>query len=90
MSEFEIFTEDPSSGQAVKAPSKLADDEDKFYYEQSYKEPVEGIKRMEETAKFLVGAVTTASGLFMAASRYPWALRLWSRGTGFCRFYCGW
>ncbi|NQU05418.1 MAG: hypothetical protein HQ568_04935 [Calditrichaeota bacterium] len=41
--------------------------EELFFYEQSYKEPVESIKRIEETAKFLVGAVTTVTGLFLAA-----------------------
>ncbi|MDP8207243.1 MAG: hypothetical protein P9L92_11310 [Candidatus Electryonea clarkiae] len=41
--------------------------EELFFYEQSYKEPVESISRIEETAKFLVGAVTTVTGLFLAA-----------------------
>ena len=42
-------------------------DEERYFHEQSYKEPVESLKRIEETAKFLVGATATTSGLFLAA-----------------------
>ncbi len=41
--------------------------EEQFYLETAYKEPVESIKRIEETARFLVGAVATTSGLLVAA-----------------------
>ena len=44
-------------------------DEQQYYYEISFKEPVESIGRIEEMAKFLAGAVTGVSGLFLAAFR---------------------
>ncbi len=47
--------------------SRPLSDEDEFYYERSYKEPVESTERIEETAKFLIGATATASGIFLAA-----------------------
>jgi hypothetical protein len=43
--------------------------EEQFYLEQEYRDPVEGIARIEETAKFLVGATATTSGLFLAAAK---------------------
>lgn len=42
-------------------------DEQRYYLEQAYKEPVEATVRMEEAAKYLIGAVATTSGLFLAA-----------------------
>ncbi|MEE8587351.1 MAG: hypothetical protein V3T83_21130 [Acidobacteriota bacterium] len=42
-------------------------DEDRFYLEQLYKEPVESLARIEDTAKFLAGATATTSGVFLAA-----------------------
>ena len=42
-------------------------EEEKYFYEQSYKQLVEGIGRIEEVAKFMVGATATTSGLFLAA-----------------------
>jgi len=47
--------------------SRPLSEEESYFYEQSYKEPVQGIARIEEVAKFLVGAVATTSGLFAAA-----------------------
>lgn len=47
--------------------SRPPDVEEEYFYEQSYKEPVESIGRIEEVAKFLVGATATTSGLFLAA-----------------------
>lgn len=47
--------------------SRALSDEDRYYYERSYKEPVESIDRLEDAAKFLVGATATTSGLFLAA-----------------------
>ncbi len=47
--------------------SRLLSDEERYFYEQAYKEPVESMARIEEVAKFLVGAVATTSGLFAAA-----------------------
>ncbi|MCP4118081.1 MAG: hypothetical protein GY737_22300 [Desulfobacteraceae bacterium] len=49
-------------------PRSLTDEEE-YYYEQSWKEPVEGIARIEEMAKFLVGSAAGTSGLFLAASK---------------------
>ena len=47
--------------------SRLLRDDERYYYEQSYKEPVESIARIEDTAKFLIGAAATTSGIFLAA-----------------------
>ncbi len=41
--------------------------EEKFYREAAFKEPVESSARIEETAKFLAGAVATSGGLLLAA-----------------------
>ena len=41
--------------------------EQQYYYEMSYKEPADSIGRIEEMAKFLVGAVSATSGLVLAA-----------------------
>ena len=50
--------------------SRPLSDEEGYFYEQSYKEPVQGIGRIEELAKFLVGAAATTSGLFTAAFKF--------------------
>lgn len=50
---------------AARAPT----DAERWYYERAYREPVEAIARIEEVAKFLVGATATTSGLFVAASK---------------------
>ncbi len=42
-------------------------DEQRYFYELSYKEPADSIGRIEEMAKFLVGAVSATSGLVLAA-----------------------
>ncbi len=42
---------------------------ERYYLEQGYKEPVASIARIEEVAKFLVGATATTSGLFAAAHK---------------------
>ncbi len=47
--------------------SRKMTDEENYYFEQSYKEPVECIARIEDAAKFLLGATSTTSGLFLAA-----------------------
>ena len=47
--------------------SQRLTEEDKYFYERSFKEPVESTERIEEVAKFLVGATATTSGLFLAA-----------------------
>jgi hypothetical protein len=48
-------------------PSRIPSEEERYFYEQSYREPVESIARIEEVAKFMVGATATTSGLFLAA-----------------------
>ncbi|MEA3273891.1 MAG: hypothetical protein U9Q81_01030 [Pseudomonadota bacterium] len=55
------------SNQDEVLQARAATDEEKYYYEQAYKEPVQSIARIEEVAKFLVGATATTSGLFVAA-----------------------
>ena len=57
-------------------------EEEKYWLEREWKDPDESIARIEETAKFLVGAVTAVSGLFAAAWKLtmgekPPADRLW-------------
>ncbi len=42
-------------------------DEQRYYVEQFYKEPVESLGRIEETAKFLIGTSSATSGLYLAA-----------------------
>ena len=49
-----------------RASSSLTD-EQRYYLEREYKEPVEATARLEEVARFLVGATATTSGLFAAA-----------------------
>ena len=41
--------------------------EEQYYLEHAYKDPVESLARIEETAKFMLGATATTSGLFVAA-----------------------
>ncbi|MEE8291789.1 MAG: hypothetical protein V3R80_09925 [Candidatus Tectomicrobia bacterium] len=48
-------------------PARRLSEEEQYYFEHAYKEPVESISRIEEVAKFLVGATATTSGLFLAA-----------------------
>ncbi|CAN2042442.1 MFS transporter [Candidatus Magnetomoraceae bacterium gMMP-15] len=57
---------DPTNNTPEIISRKLTEEE-RYFYEQSYKEPVESIARIEEAAKFLVGATATTSGLFLAA-----------------------
>ncbi len=54
-------------GTIEKLESRPLNDEDCYFLEQAYKSVVEGIGRIEETAKFLVGGTVTASGLYVAA-----------------------
>ena len=56
--------EDPDS-KTLKGRPPTA--EEQFYLEAAYKDPVESIGRIEDTAKFLVGAVSATSGIFAAA-----------------------
>jgi len=49
--------------------SEPMSDEDRYYLERAWKEPVESISRIEDTAKFLIGATAGTSGLFLSALR---------------------
>ncbi len=61
------------SDEPIDAPERLPSQsltlEDEYYLEQAYKDPVESAARIEETAKFLIGATATSSGLFAAACK---------------------
>ena len=63
--------QDPPTGEPAdeteRLPSQRLTAEDKYYLEQAYKDPVESAARLEETAKFLIGATAMTSGLFAAA-----------------------
>jgi hypothetical protein len=56
---------DTTDGETIA--SRRLTDEQRYFFERAYKEPVESIPRLEEVAKFLVGATATTSGLFLAA-----------------------
>jgi hypothetical protein len=47
--------------------SRPMTDEERYYVEQFYKEPVESLGRIEETAKYLIGTSSATSGLYLAA-----------------------
>ena len=47
--------------------SRIPTPEEQYYLEHAYKDPVKSLERIEETAKFLIGATATTSGLFVAA-----------------------
>ena len=46
--------------------SKLSPRE-QFYYEQGFKEPVDSITRIEETAKLLLGTITACAGVLLTS-----------------------
>ncbi|MCP4351270.1 MAG: hypothetical protein GY795_37880 [Desulfobacterales bacterium] len=48
-------------------PSRSVTDEDRYYEELLYKDPVETTTRTEETAKFLLGITAGTSGLYLSA-----------------------
>src|SRR5262249_33719079 len=58
---------DNDEEQIEEIPSRPLTDEEQYFYERSYKELVESIPRIEDVAKFLIGATATTSGLFLAA-----------------------
>ena len=47
--------------------SRPITEEERYYAEQYYKEPIESLKRIEETAKYLIGTSSATSGLYLAA-----------------------
>ena len=61
--------ESPNDEPTGRLPSQGLTAEDEYYLEQAYKAPVESAARIEETAKFLIGATATSSGLFAAACK---------------------
>ena len=50
-----------------QVPSRKPTEEEEYYLKFAYEEPVESLKRLEEVAKFFIGATGTVSGLFLAA-----------------------
>lgn len=58
-----ISSEDPIE----ELPSRRLTREEEMYRDVAFQEPVKSIDRLEDTAKFLIGATATASGLLIAA-----------------------
>jgi hypothetical protein len=48
-------------------PSRRVTDEERYFLDFATKEPVDSLARLDEVAKFLIGASATTSGLFLAA-----------------------
>lgn len=69
-------------------PSRKPTDEEQYYIEYAYKEPVESIVRIEEVAKFLLGATATASGLLAAAVKISHSTKPLSDGLWWLPFLC--
>lgn len=65
---------------------RLMTDEERYYVEQFYKEPIESLKRIEETAKFLIGTSSATSGLYLAAFKMSFGDRIASGGIWFVPF----
>jgi hypothetical protein len=55
----------PDDSEAL--PSRSITPEESYYLEFATKEPVDSLARLDEVAKFLIGASATTSGLFVAA-----------------------
>jgi len=66
--------------------SRPMTDEERYYVEQYYKEPVECLKLIEETAKFLIGAGAGTSGLYLSAFKLSLGEQTVSRGIWFVPF----
>ncbi len=62
----EIAADDDS---VEEIPGRALTDEEQYYVEQYYKHPVESIRKIEDTAKFLFGATAMVSGLFATATK---------------------
>lgn len=54
----------PDENEAL--PSRPMTPEESYYLEFATKEPVDSLARLDEVAKFLIGASATTSGLFVA------------------------
>ena len=76
------------NGEIQELTSRPLTDEERYFFEHSYKEPVESITRIEEAAKFLVGATATTSGLFLAAFKLSLGDKTVSDPAWFVPFIC--
>jgi hypothetical protein len=78
----------PEGEDVEEIPSRRMTDEERYFFERAYKEPVESLARLEEVAKFLVGAAATTSGLFLAAFKLSLGNRTITHWTWFLPFLC--
>ena len=69
-------------------PSRLPTDEEKYFSERAYKEIVESIPRIEDVAKFLIGATATTSGLYLAAFKLARGEKIVAEPLWFLPFLC--
>ena len=74
--------------QVEEVPSRLPNDEEKYFAERAYKEIVESIPRIEEVAKFLIGATATTSGLYLAAFKLARGEKTVAEPWWFVPFVC--
>jgi hypothetical protein len=56
-----------SPDESEELPSRPMTPEESYYLEFATKEPVDSLARLDDIAKFLIGASATTSGLFVAA-----------------------
>ncbi len=56
-----------SPDESKPLPARLPTPEDTYYLEFALKEPVDSLARLDDIAKFFIGASATTSGLFVAA-----------------------
>ena len=57
----------PDQTEIETVPARKMTEEERYYDELIYKDPVESTIRMEETAKFLIGITAGTSGLYLSA-----------------------
>ncbi len=74
--------------QIEELSSSPLSEEEQYFHERSYKELVESIPRIEDVAKFLVGATATTSGLFLAAIKLARGDKTVSELFWFVPFIC--
>jgi hypothetical protein len=79
---------DNDEDQIEEIPSRPLTDEEQYFYERSYKELVESIPRIEDVAKFLIGATATTSGLFLAAFKLARGDKTVTEPFWFAPFLC--
>ncbi len=84
--ENQIITNPDNTAEVVT--SRKLTEEDRYFYEQSYKQPVESITRIEDMAKFLTGATATTSGLFMSALKISVGTKTVTGIAWFMPFIC--